>query len=209
MSFVDAAHWIARYTGRQALGWAANTVIPANSVHPSGTQTTHYATVQLREADDDMQLVKAYADVPPVSPSVTPTNQSTETLSHVHIFTASINVYRNTKSDSQGLATFGNQAYSDALSLHSKLQSEPIQRLMCAPPPTGFGRCIGYAGSSKVRDLTALVEGNWENRAQVDIEFVFPDDDVSTIGIYDAFQFQFKVQQPDNSIDTMTFEVTQ
>lgn len=187
MNFVDAVHYLIRYAIQAALDWPENTVIPANSVHPVGTQINEYATVQLIEADDDMLPVRQYSTVPPTAPATAPTNQAKQELSHQHTFKASINFYNNTAADTSGQAKYGNQAYSDALALHSLLQLETSTELL-----TWMG--LAYAGHSQVRDLTALVDGNFQNRAQVDIMFAVVDSESAVLGTFGQFQIGMQFQ---------------
>jgi hypothetical protein len=104
-------------------------------------------------------------------------------------FTASINIFRNGTADAAGAETFGGQAYSDAIALPMRFRLQSNLDIL-----TRAG--LAFSGQSKVRDLTALVDANWESRAQVDIDFSLTASESAVLDTYAAFQVELRMQLP-------------
>jgi hypothetical protein len=200
-NFMDAVAFLVRKTVGTALGWSDNLVIPAKATHPAKGQTDKFSTMSIIHIGEDSQPVREYA--PALDDAGHPTGDVTETLSVPETFTASFNFYRNPTQDAEGLAVYGNEAYSDAERLARVLRLSPAREQL-----QKYG--LGFVQAATVQDLTALVAGtNWENRAQVDIDFAVVNASQAVLATYTTIQVALRGQRAGASAtENTTFEVT-
>jgi len=183
-----------RFLVQTVLGMPDNSVSPANQKRPRGAQSAERATVFIPEISD-----RGWAA--PVRVSTSSDGASiTEGVDALKEFTASVNFYGQPAADPAGLATFSTAALARAARLNQVLQLEASAELM-----EQLG--LGYMGASKARDLTAVVDANYESRGQVDLYFCIVNRETAVVPTIAIANITFNFQAPGGAIKTTTLEV--
>jgi hypothetical protein len=60
---------------------------------------------------------------------------------------------------------------------------------------------LAYSGASTIRDLSGVVDGSYEARAQVDLTFNFANSELVALGMFRSATIDVKIQQPSGHID--------
>lgn len=143
---------------RTVMGMPDNSVRPANQAAPVGGQVAQFATVQLVSSSE-----VGWANAGQVDNNDGTSVASVDQLESV---VASVNFFRgaDVAADPAGLAKAGSSAVTMARRLGQRLQLPSSAALM-----NDLG--LGLLSVGEVRDLSSLVDANWESRGQVDLTF--------------------------------------
>lgn len=101
-----------------------------------------------------------------------------------------------------GLARYSNAAVDRAARLPQRLWTASARALMHQ-----FG--LAFQGASSARNLTALEDGAWESRGQVDLTFAVVAREAETIQTIATVPLNVNSQAPGGAVHTENFEVTQ
>lgn len=158
---VDDINKLIRRFVRETLGMPENSVRPANQVAPTGKQSEQFATVLITLIDatgeDDRRLANEAA----------PSLNVAETIIGQRRLVASVQFFRG-------------DAYTKACRLNTLLSmSSAVDRLQAIG--------LGFVRASPVRNLTAVIDGAWEERAQIDLEFHLVAKEVQSLPTYGTF----------------------
>jgi hypothetical protein len=140
-------------------GLSAEDVRPANQTVGAAGET--FATVLLMQ-NSGTPSSQTYADIPS-----DPASRVTETQNTQAKFTASVQVFRK-------------DAYALANKLRDRITLTSALQLM-----RSLG--IGYVSSGAVRDMSMVVNQNWEERAAVDIDFYVVSTETDVITTFGQF----------------------
>lgn len=177
---------------RVVMGMPENSVRPADQIIPAGSQVAEFATVK----------VLAVPDAGWGSVSLeTDGGVTTENVDVLKRATVSVQFFRGPAKDRAGLAKYTNAALDRATRLVQRLQLSSSVDLM-----NELG--LGFLSASAPRNLTAVVDANYESRAQVDIVFDFANRESATVPTILSVPVSISVQDPDGTEQTRTFEVT-
>jgi hypothetical protein len=166
---------------RGLLEMPQGSVRPANQNAPVGTISEQYATVLLNNfapTGQDDHTISDF-DLPPDA-SATAVNQNT---SGCRTFSASIQIFRG-------------DAFSKTVRLSTLLQSAEARENL-----QNLG--LGLVHISPALNLTALVDTNWEERGQLEVEFSCVSTEQSTLETYGTFDIETRTAD-----QTLSIEVT-
>lgn len=158
---VDDINKLIRKFIRETLALPENSVRKANQTAPTGKQSEPFATVLITLIDatgeDDRRLDNEAA----------PSLNVAETIIGQRRLVASIQFFRD-------------DAYTKACRLNTMLSmSGSVEKLQAIG--------LGFVRASPARNLTAIVDGAWEDRAQIDLEFHLAAKEVQSLPTYGTF----------------------
>jgi hypothetical protein len=168
--YMTAVNWLVRRTCREVLGVVPGYFKPARQRRPAGTTAYDFATVNITSSDLVSVNVSRFGVTDPLVYGYVPAYATdlVELVDPLDQFTASINFYRSGQTDVAGIAVAVAQTMGRARTLVKLLESSAAAERMRA-----YG--LGYITASKCRDLSAMVDGNFEDRTQVDLDFYVSD----------------------------------
>lgn len=158
---VDDINKLIRKFIRETLALPENSVRKANQTAPTGKQSEPFATVLITLIDatgeDDRHLDNEDA----------PSLNVTETIIGQRRLVASIQFFRD-------------DAYTKACRLNALLSmSSSVDKLQAMS--------LGLVRASPARNLTAVIDSAWEERAQIDLEFHLVAKEVQSLPTYGTF----------------------
>lgn len=158
---VDDINKLIRKFIRETLALPENSVRKANQTAPTGKQSEPFATVLITMIDatgeDDRRLDNEAA----------PSMNVAETIIGQRRLAASIQFFRD-------------DAYTKACRLNALLSmSRSVDKLQAIG--------LGLVRASPARNLTAVIDSAWEERAQIDLEFHLVAKEVQSIPTYGTF----------------------
>ena len=158
---VDDINKLIRKFIRETLALPENSVRKANQTAPTGKQSEPFATVLITLIDatgeDDRHLDNEAA----------PSLNVAETIIGQRRLVASIQFFRD-------------DAYTKACRLNALLSmSSSVDKLQAIG--------LGLVRASPARNLTAVIDSAWEERAQIDLEFHLVAKEVQSIPTYGTF----------------------
>lgn len=158
---VDDINKLIRKFIRETLSLPENSVRKANQTAPTGKQSEPFATVLITLIDatgeDDRRLDNEAA----------PSLNVAETIIGQRRLVASIQFFRD-------------DAYTKACRLNALLSmSSSVDKLQAIG--------LGLVRASPARNLTAVIDSAWEERAQIDLEFHLVAKEVQSIPTYGTF----------------------
>lgn len=158
---VDDINKLIRKFIRETLALPENSVRKANQTAPTGKQSEPFATVLITLIDatgeDDRRLDNEAA----------PSLNVAETIIGQRRLVASIQFFRD-------------DAYTKACRLNALLSmSSSVDKLQAIG--------LGLVRASPARNLTAVIDSAWEERAQIDLEFHLVAKEVQSIPTYGTF----------------------
>jgi len=158
---VDDINKLIRKFIRETLALPENSVRKANQTAPTGKQSEPFATVLITLIDatgeDDRRLDNEAA----------PSLNVAETIIGQRLLVASIQFFRD-------------DAYTKACRLNALLSmSSSVDKLQAIG--------LGLVRASPARNLTAVIDSAWEERAQIDLEFHLVAKEVQSIPTYGTF----------------------
>lgn len=158
---VDDINKLIRKFIRETLALPENSVRKANQTAPTGKQSEPFATVLITLIDatgeDDRRLNNEAA----------PSMNVAETIIGQRRLVASIQFFRE-------------DAYTKACRLNALLSmSSSVDKLQAIG--------LGLVRASPARNLTAVIDSAWEERAQIDLEFHLVAKEVQSIPTYGTF----------------------
>lgn len=158
---VDDINKLIRKFIRETLALPENSVRKANQTAPTGKQSEPFATVLITLIDatgeDDRRLNNEAA----------PSLNVAETIIGQRRLVASIQFFRD-------------DAYTKACRLNALLSmSSSVDKLQAMG--------LGLVRASPARNLTAVIDSAWEERAQIDLEFHLVAKEVQSIPTYGTF----------------------
>ena len=158
---VDDINKLIRKFIRETLALPENSVRKANQTAPTGKQSEPFATVLITLIDatgeDDRRLNNEAA----------PSLNVAETIIGQRRLVASIQFFRE-------------DAYTKACRLNALLSmSSSVDKLQAIG--------LGLVRASPARNLTAVIDSAWEERAQIDLEFHLVAKEVQSIPTYGTF----------------------
>lgn len=158
---VDDINKLIRKFIRETLALPENSVRKANQTAPTGKQSEPFATVLITLIDatgeDDRRLDNEAA----------PSMNVAETIIGQRRLVASIQFFRD-------------DAYTKACRLNALLSmSSSVDKLQAIG--------LGLVRASPARNLTAVIDSAWEERAQIDLEFHLVAKEVQSIPTYGTF----------------------
>jgi hypothetical protein len=158
---VDDINKLIRKFIRETLALPENSVRKANQTAPTGKQSEPFATVLITLIDatgeDDRRLNNEAA----------PSLNVAETIIGQRRLVASIQFFRE-------------DAYTKACRLNALLSmSSSVDKLQAMG--------LGLVRASPARNLTAVIDSAWEERAQIDLEFHLVAKEVQSIPTYGTF----------------------
>jgi hypothetical protein len=144
---------------RVAMGMDADSVRPANQLAGAGTQVQHLATVEIIRTTDLgwPAITTENVDDTDASPVI-------ENVDQLKQVVASVNFYRGGNADAAGIAGWTLRAVDDAARVGQRMAMSATFDLI-----RGLG--LAFIDASDARDLTALENGLWKSRGQVDLTF--------------------------------------
>lgn len=161
MSTVADINKLIRQFVRETLGMPANSVRPANQLAPTGTNSGQFATVLITLIDptgyDENKLQN----------EETPSLNVSESVIGQRRMTASIQFFRG-------------DAYTKAARLNALLS-------MSSATDNLRAMGLGLVNASPARNLTAVIDADWEERGQIDIEFHVVAKETQSIPTYGTF----------------------
>ena len=158
---VDDINKLIRKFIRETLALPENSVRKANQTAPTGKQSEPFATVLITLIDatgeDDRRLGNEAA----------PSMNVAETIIGQRRLVASIQFFRD-------------DAYTKACRLNALLSmSSSVDKLQAIG--------LGLVRASPARNLTAVIDSAWEERAQIDLEFHLVAKEVQSLPTYGTF----------------------
>lgn len=164
--------------------WAmpANSVRPADQVAPTGTVGDQFATVRIISEQATGGDEMRYANV-------SNSNNVTETVIGQRLFTASVNVYRG-------------DAYTKVRRLAALLSTTTAIQLMQS-------QGIGLVRVSPARNLTTMIDSEFEQRGQIDLEFHVVESEANTLATYGTFNIELHTADKDGTDETYLIEVNE
>jgi hypothetical protein len=158
---VDDINKLIRKFIRETLALPENSVRKANQTAPTGKQSEPFATVLITLIDatgeDDRRLDN----------EAVPSLNVAETIIGQRLLVASIQFFRE-------------DAYTKACRLNALLSmSSSVDKLQAIG--------LGLVRASPARNLTAVIDSAWEERAQIDLEFHLVAKEVQSIPTYGTF----------------------
>lgn len=158
---VDDINKLIRKFIRETLALPENSVRKANQTAPTGKQSEPFATVLITLIDatgeDDRRLGNEAA----------PSMNVAETIIGQRRLVASIQFFRD-------------DAYTKACRLNALLSmSSSVDKLQAMG--------LGLVRASPARNLTAVIDSAWEERAQIDLEFHLVAKEVQSLPTYGTF----------------------
>lgn len=199
-----ALHQLLRRLFVYTLGYTdTNFFRPDGQRAPAGASDAPYATVKILSTSLESFNMRRYEvtdpDVDPVLP-VFAEGEATdllEVLEALDQVIVSVQFWRDGRVDGAGRAAWGEAAHARASSLVRRLEmSHSIDYA------NQLG--LGYSSASQVRDLSGLVDGSFERRAQVDLTFYVADAEVLALNMFKSATFDVKIQQPDGHISEVS-----
>jgi len=153
---------------RTLLGMPENSVRPANQEAPVGPKTAQFATVNL-VTFFPIAVTNEYAN------EATPSTNVKETVDTEYRADVSVNFYRG-----------------DAI-----MKAQRLQTLLWSTGATEamFKLGLGLLNVGTIRNLTALVDTYWEERAQLDIQFAILGREQISIPTYGEFPYTVSTEQ--------------
>ncbi len=202
LDYMTAVNWLVRRTCREVLGAVPGYFKPARQRRPTGTTAYDFATVAIINSDLVSVNVHRFSVSDPLVYGHVPTyaTQLVELVDPLDKFTASINFYRSGQTDVAGIAVAVAQTMGRARTLVKLLESSDAAERMRA-----YG--LGYITASACRDLSALVDGNFEDRTQVDLDFYVSDPVVIAVNAIAEVDITTKFQTQ-SGLTTTHAEVT-
>ena len=199
--YMSAVSWLARRLCRETIGAPVGYFKPARQRRPVGATNYDFATVSITSSDlVSINVQRFNADNPRVYGYVPSYATQVEVVDPLDKFTASVNFYRSGETDAAGMPIAVAQTMSRARTLVKLLESsESAERMR------QYG--LGYITASQCRDLSALVDGNFEDRTQVDLEFYVSDPVVIGVNAFAEADLEIKFQTSTGLITTQA-EVT-
>jgi hypothetical protein len=175
---------------------------PARQRRPAGTTAYDFATVAIISSDLVSVDVRRFSATDPRVYGFVPSysTELVELVDPLDQFTASINFYRSGQTDAAGMPVAVAQTMSRARTLVKLLESSDAAERM-----RRYG--LGYVTASKCRDLSATVDGNFEDRTQVDLEFYVSDPVVIAVNAIAEVDLEIKLQTQ-SGLQTAQAEVT-
>jgi len=193
---LTALHELIRRLLTVAMGYTdTNFFRPDGQRAPAGAFKDPYATVKLYNNSLASYNLRRFSVTDPVVVGLVPvgTTDLIEVIDSCDVIVASVQFWRDGATDGSGRTAWGVGALDRASTLAKRMElSATVEQA------NKFG--LGYGGSSIVRDLSAVVDGSQENRAQVDLTFYFSSPELAAINMFKVAQFDLKVQQPDGHI---------
>lgn len=177
MSNVPDINKLIRQLVRETLGMPPDSVRPANQSAPTGKQTESFATVLVTLIEPTGEDERRLANEPAPSLNVS------ETVTGPRRLLASIQFFRA-------------DAYTRASRLKALMAMSSVTARLQA-----MG--LGFVRASAARNLTAVVDASWEERAQIDLEFYLVAREVQSIPTYGTFPIDVATESSFTS-----FEVT-
>lgn len=177
MSTVADINRLIRHFVRETLGMALDSVRPANQLAPTGKSTEQFATVlvTLIEPTGEDDAIMANEAAPSLNVS--------EIIKGMRRLVASIQFFRG-------------DAYTKAARLHTLMSmSSSVDKLKALG--------LGFVRASPARDLTAIVDADWEPRAQIDLEFYLVAKEIQSVPTYGTFPITVSTE-----LSTTSNEVT-
>lgn len=170
---VDDINKLIRKFIRETLALPENSVRKANQTAPTGKQSEPFATVLITLIDatgeDDRRLDNEAA----------PSLNVAETIIGQRRLVASIQFFRD-------------DAYTKACRLNALLSmSSSVDKLQAIG--------LGLVRASPARNLTAVIDSAWEERAQIDLEFHLVAKEVQSIPTYGTFQISVTTESSTTS----------
>jgi hypothetical protein len=170
---VDDLNKVVRKLIREVLGLPENSMRPANQQAPTGKKDESIGTVLitvLNSTGQDDRLLENEA---------VPSNNVLESIAGQRRFTASVQFFR------QG-------AYTLAERLPTRLAfSRSVEKMQALG--------LGYIGASAAKDLTAVIDADWEQRAQIDLEFHVMAVETDSVPTYGTFPIETTVDSSTSS----------
>lgn len=158
---MDDLNKMVRKLVREVLGLPENYVQKANQMAPTGKKSEPFATVLITmisaTGEDDRKL----------RPEAAPSTNVQEIVAGQRRFKASVQFFR-----------------ADAFTLAQRL---PGRMNLSSASAKMQALGLGYVGASDAKDLSAVIEADWEGRAQIDLEFHVMAVEVDSVPTYDTF----------------------
>lgn len=198
---VTAVNFLVRRACREVLGLAPGYFKPARQRRPAGTTAYDFATVSIINAElASVNVQRLNPDSHEIDGYAPDGAELVELVDPLTRFTASVNFYRSGATDTAGEPSQVAQTMSRATRLVQLLESsDSAERLR------GYG--LGYIMASKCRDLSALVDGNFEDRTQVDLDFYASDPVLISVTAFAEADLLIELQSSTGLL-TATAEVT-
>jgi len=199
-----ALHELLRRLCQHTLGVGENFFRPAGQRAPAGPASAPFATINvisnelasfnLRRWSPDDPAVAAVT--PPVGEHETPPDLL-EVLEGLDQVVASVQFYRDGAVDGVGRPVWGDAAHARAASLVRRLEMTfSVERANL------YG--LAYSSASAVRNLSSVVDGSSERRAQVDLTFYVANAEVVAMSMFRTLSIAIQVQQPDGHINEVS-----
>lgn len=174
---VDDINKLIRKFIRETLALPENSVRKANQTAPTGKQSEPFATVLITLIDatgeDDRHLDNEAA----------PSTNVAETIIGQRRLVASIQFFRD-------------DAYTKACRLNTLLSmSSSVDKLQAMG--------LGLVRASPARNLTAVIDNAWEDRAQIDLEFHLVAKEVQSIPTYGTFPISISTESSTTSSEVI------
>ena len=175
MSTVADINKLIRQFVRETLSMPPDSVRPANQTAPTGKQSEQFATVLITLIDSTGEDERRVAN------EAAPSLNVSETIVGPRRLVASIQFFRG-------------DAYMRACRLNTLLSmSSAVDRLQAIG--------LGFVRASPARNLTAVVDAGWEERAQIDLEFYLVAREVQSIPTYGTFPITVSTESSSTSIE--------
>lgn len=170
---VDDLNKVVRKLIRDVMGLPEDSIRPANQQAPTGKKDEPFGTVLITVVDstgeDDRLLASEAA----------PSNNVVESIAGQRRFTASVQFFRK-----------GAQTLAERLPTRLSFSSsaEKMQALG-----------LGFIRASPAKDLTAVIDADWEQRAQIDLEFHVMAVETDIVPTYGTFPIETTVDSSTSS----------
>lgn len=170
---------------------------PEGTRNPTGPTSKPYATVKLHSPEilsvNMVRVVPSSDTDHLVTPTQVPPDLI-EVIDSIESITTSVQFFRDGNVDGVGRPIWGEGALSRASSLVKRMNFSHVVDKMFS-----FG--LGFMSASQIRDLSTVVDGVNERRAQVDLEFVISSPEAVALQMFKSAEIGIKMQQPDGSIN--------
>ena len=196
LDYLTAVNRLVRRACRETLGVAEGYFKPARQRRPAGATSYDYATVTITRSDMVSVNVQRLSPTDLRIAGLVPEGAVlVELVDPLDEVTASVNFYRSGATDAAGLPVAVNQTMSRASTLVKLLESSTAAERLRA-----YG--LGYAGASAIRDLSDKVDGNYEDRAQVDLTIYASDPVLLVVTAFASAALDIKFQTSTGLVTT-------
>lgn len=178
MADEDSVNKLIRTLIRTTLGMSADSVRPANQQAPTGILSQQFATVLILSVDPVTN--SAMGAVSSMEDEALPSTNVEESIELQYIVRTSIQFFKG-----NALA----QARRLSVLFASSAALEAMQKIG-----------LGLLSVSAIRDLTGLVDTQWEERGQLDVSFTLLAREILSVATYNRFRFEISSDKTSTTI---------